>query len=126
MRLDPNLLNRLPPISRRPCDRWLGFWVRIHVQPDRLERLRNPRYYGGSLVVSELLAETDTRACVEREEYEWVGNEVLLDSLIQEAVWIEFERCGRCVRCKIALMNARIAIPVGPQRSALRCINQGE
>ena len=94
MRLDPNLLYRLPATRRPPRNRWLGFRIRIHVQRDRLESLHNLRYDGGSLVISELLAETDTGTGVEREENEWVGNEVLFDSFIEEAVWIEFVRCG--------------------------------
>ena len=94
VRPDPDLLNRLPAIRRRPCDRWLSFRVRIHVKRNRLERLRNPRYDGRSFVISELLAETDTRSGVEGKENKWVGNKVFLDSLIEEAVRVEFESCG--------------------------------
>jgi hypothetical protein len=74
MRLDPNLLDRLPAVRRRPCHRRLSFRVRIHVQRDRLERLYNPRYDGGSLVISELLAETDTGAGVEGRKMKGLGN----------------------------------------------------
>jgi len=92
MRLDIDLLDRLPTIRRRPYHWRLSFRVRIHVQRDRLERLRNPSYDGGSLVISKLLAETDTGASVEGEEDEGVGNEVRLDPIIEEAVRVEFER----------------------------------
>ena len=92
MRLDPDLFDRLPSPRRCPSNRRLGFRVRIHVQRDRLERLHNPRYDGGSFVISELLAETDTRSGVEREENERVRDKVFLSSVIEEAIRVEFER----------------------------------
>jgi len=93
VRLDPDLLDRLPTIRSRPCHWRLSFRVRVHVQRDRLERLRNPGYDSGSLVISDLLAGTDTGAGVEGEEDEGVRNEVCLDPIIEEAVRVEIERC---------------------------------
>jgi len=92
VRLDPHLLDRLPPVRSRPRDRRLGFRVRIHVQRDRLERLHDPRYDGGSFVVSELLTEADTGAGVEGKENEGIRDEVFLDPIIEEPVRVEFER----------------------------------
>ena len=50
------------------------------------------------------------------------------DSIIKESVWVEFERWGgaSCHRDQFSSMAVQDSIPVGPQRSALRCINQGE
>jgi len=45
-------------------------------------------------VIGELLPETDTWAGVEWEEDEWVGGEILLQTVIDEAVGVEFVRCG--------------------------------
>jgi len=95
MRLHPNLLDRLPPARRPPRNGRLSFWVGIHVQRDRLERLRDPRNDNGRFVVGELLAKTDARASVEGKENERVGNEVSLDAVIEESIGIEFVRCGR-------------------------------
>jgi len=94
VRFDPNLLVRLPAVSRRPCYRRLRFRVRIHVQRDRLECLCEPHYDGGSLVISELLAEAVTGAGVEGKENEGVRNEVRLDPIIEEAFRVVFERWG--------------------------------
>ena len=89
MRPNPNLLDRLPSTRRHPSGRGLGFWARVHVKRNRFERLRDPRYEGGGLIVGELLAEAYTRASVEGEEDEGIGNEVFLDSVVNEAVWVK-------------------------------------
>jgi len=41
-------------------------------------------------VIGELLPETDAWAGVEWEEDEWVGGEILLQTVIDEAVGVEF------------------------------------
>jgi len=47
----------------------------------------------GCFVVGELLPETDTWAGVEREENEWIRGEVFLQTVIDEAVGVEFVCC---------------------------------
>lgn len=127
VRLDPNLFHRLPAVRRRPFCRRLSFRVRIHVQRDRFEGLRDSYYNGGSFVVSELLTETDTRACVEGEENEGVWNEVRLGPVIEEAVRIELERYRWDTEVQFDSTGVwEMDVPVGPHRSALRCINQDE
>ena len=39
-----------------------------------------------------LLAETNARPCVERQEDEWIGNEILLDALVDESVRVKRKR----------------------------------
>jgi hypothetical protein len=41
--------------------------------------------------MAHLLAETDPRASIEREEYEGIGCEVFVQPLVQESVGIEFK-----------------------------------
>ena len=41
--------------------------------------------------ITHLLTETDSRSRVEREEDEWVRNEVLVHPLVQETVRVEFQ-----------------------------------
>ena len=94
VRFNPHLLNRLPAVPHPSCHRGFSFRVRIHVQRDRLERLYNPRCDDRSLVISELLAETDAGASVEGKENEEVRNQVRLDPIIEEAVRVVFERWG--------------------------------
>jgi len=38
------------------------------------------------------LPETNSRTGVEWEEDEWVGGEVLVQPLVEEPIWVEFER----------------------------------
>lgn len=95
VRLDPDLLNRLPVFPGTHAAGGLArLWFRlIHAQCDRLNACFRLTWVG--FVMSELLAETDTRANVGGEEHEW---EVRLDSIIiEKAVRSEFERWGRGV-----------------------------
>ena len=69
---------------------WLSF---IHVS-DGGKLLQKADEEEGCFVVGELLPKTDTWAGVEREEDEWVGGEVFLQTVIDEAVGVEFVRCG--------------------------------
>ena len=94
VRLDPNFFTRLPAIPPHPRHRRLGLRIRIHIQHNRFERLRNLHYHDRRFVVCELLAQTDTRTTTEGEENGWVGYEVFLDSLVQKTVRVVFERCG--------------------------------
>jgi hypothetical protein len=71
-----------------------------------------------------LLSETNSRPGIEREEDERVRNEVLLDSFVQEPVRIEFFRC-RAVEITGRFEGTNRSSPSGPQRSFLRCNNQG-
>ena len=61
-----------------------------------VERLQEPDEHEGGLVVCELLAEADARACVEGEEDEGVWGEVFCGAGVEEAVWVEEGGCGRC------------------------------
>ena len=44
-------------------------------------------------IITYLLAEADTRTCVERDEDEGIWGEVLLDALVEEAVGVEVIGC---------------------------------
>ena len=125
-RLDPNLLNGLPSWAQRPRSRRLSFRIRVHVQRYPLEGLDEASDHCGRFAVCELLSETNSRSGIEWEEDEGVGNEVLLDSFVQEPIRIELFRY-RGLRLPTSrsrsVMNWNS--PSGPQRSFLRCINQG-
>ena len=125
-RLDPNLLNGLPSWAQRPRSRRLSFRIRVHVQRYPLEGLDEASDHCGRFAVCELLSETNSRSGIEWKEDEGVGNEVPLDSFIQEPVRIEFFRYRGL---KLPTSRSRSVMnwnsPSGPQRSFLRCINQG-
>ena len=92
-RFDPNLFDGLPSWTRGPHGWRLSLRIRVHVQRHPLEGLSDASNYRGHFVVCELLSETNPRSSVEWKEDEGIGNEVLLDSFIQEPVGIEIFRC---------------------------------
>lgn len=61
------------------------------VPDDVLERLQKANHHERDLVVRKLLAEANPGSCVEWEEYERVWDEVFLEPLVQETVWVEFQ-----------------------------------
>ena len=70
--------------------------VRVLPEPDpRPKPLQEPHEHERDLVVRELLPEADARAPVERQEDEWVWNEVLLHTRVEEAVRVERQRWGQ-------------------------------
>lgn len=104
-------VNPLPPRLTRPRIRRERRWVlALHLERDRGELLQKPYGDERHLVVSELqkqaasglhvaemngtdlLSKADPRSSVEREEDEVVGEEVLLQALVQETVRIELFR----------------------------------
>ena len=127
IRFHPNLFNNLPPLTQRPCSRWLGLRIRVHIQRYILESLDQANDYRRRFVVCELLSKANSWPSVERKKDERVRNEVLLDTFIQEPVRIEFFRCGGLLLLKDLLEN-RLGrnSPSGPHRSFLRCISQGK
>ena len=94
MSRNPNLLDSLPPISCRPRGRRFRLRIRVHIQPNPLERLYNSSNGSRRLVVCELLSKANPRSSIERQEYEWIRDEILLNPIIQEPVRIELVRCG--------------------------------
>lgn len=68
--------------------------LRIKVKLHRLEILQQPNKEEGHLIVGKLLPKTDARAGVEREEDEGIGGEVFVNAIVEEAVRVEFFRCG--------------------------------
>ena len=121
MRLNPNLLYRPPSICRHPSGRGLSFWVRVHVERNRLERLRDPHNEGGGLVVGELLAEAYTRAGVEGEEDEGIGNEVFLDSVVDETVRVKLQNFGGCQRFVYMQGNCSVSTDLLVPRARSSC-----
>jgi len=94
MSCNPNLLGGFPPIPRRPRRRRFRLRIRVHIQPNLLERLHNPSNDGRRLAVRELLSKTYPWSSPEWQEYEWIRDEILLNPIIQESLWIELVRCG--------------------------------
>ena len=91
MALGPELLNALAsrgasPLRLRPRVRA----ERVQVKLNALKVLQQADEEEGHLVVGELLSETDARAGVEGKEYEGVRREVFLETLVNEAVGVEF------------------------------------
>ena len=94
MRLRPDPLLRLPlPRSGSPRPLRRGDRIRrlrIRRQLHFIKVLAELDEHEARLVVCELLAEADPRASVEGEEDEGVGREVLVQTGVKEAVWVEF------------------------------------
>ena len=91
MTLWPELLHALAPRAACPLRLDPRFRIeRAHVEVDALKVLQQADEEEGHLIVRKLLAETDARAGVEREEDERVRSEVFLHAFVDEAVGVEF------------------------------------
>lgn len=81
-----------------------------------------------------LLAQADPWTRIEREEHEWIGGEQGL-SIIDEAIRIKFFRfmydhhgqreSPSAIETETVSRETKLDVPVGPQRSFLRCIKYG-
>lgn len=89
---DPNLLRPfpiVPSVSMCPL-RWrLGFWIRVHIESDHLERLGETGEHRRGFVIRKLLSKTDSWTRIERKEHEWVRDKIRLNPIVQESVWVE-------------------------------------
>jgi len=56
--------------------------------------LHNPNNDGRRLIIRELLSKANPRPSAERQEYEWIRDEILLNPIIQESLRIELVRYG--------------------------------
>lgn len=74
----------LPPL-RNPALQHLCVLIQLKLG----ERLEESDKHEGHLVVCELLAKADARPGIEGNENVRVRDEILLDALIEEAVWVK-------------------------------------
>ena len=114
MRAGADLLPALAPGALRPARRRAARGVlREHVELDRVEALQEAHEEERHLVVRELLPEADARARVEGQEDERVRREVLVQSLVEEAVRVELLGCADVVRGGVVRWSAEDCT-VGP------------
>ena len=142
----PNLINAFPARSKfELLRRQRAGREGVELERDRWETLHETDKHEWHLIVgiltaiisleqignnekwTNLLAKTNTRACIERQEDERVLDQIFLDTLIEETVRIKLFGCILCVWPMMAgRQRDQSHLPSGPQRSLRRCITKTE
>ena len=131
MRLCPELVDALSTGHPFPVRRDVRFRrLRVQVEINRLEALKQPDDEERHLVVRELLPQADARPSVEGQEDEGVRGEILVQACVQEAIRVKLLGCEEDVQGRYDGQTRRSPYRQGPnnpfadacnERSRTRC-----